>query len=117
MSLIDIEQPSYPASSSNLPTISLMPFSSQPNDKPNASPHHHQPATATSSSNSSSHEFPNLGGYTGGQFSLCPGQVNTPSYGYNPSNDDNKAFDDVVFDILKVDPDEIAVSREGRSGR
>lgn len=25
-------------------------------------------------------------------------------------NDANKAFDDVVFDILKVDPDEIAVS-------
>lgn len=24
-------------------------------------------------------------------------------------NDANKAFDDVVFDILKVDPDEIAV--------
>jgi hypothetical protein len=29
---------------------------------------------------------------------------------YNPSDDANKAFDNVVFDILKVDPDHIAVS-------
>lgn len=28
----------------------------------------------------------------------------------NSKGDSNKEFDDVVFDILKVDPDEIAVS-------
>ena len=32
-----------------------------------------------------------------------------PTTGFTYLNDANKAFDDVVFELLKVDPDDIAV--------
>lgn len=44
--------------------------------------------------------------------------VNYPLISHNPLagctylNDANKAFDDVVFELLKVDPDDIAVNLE-----
>ena len=58
-------------------------------------------------------KFPNLQGATAYHASgaaTASSQSAASNYSYNPSNDANKAFDNVVFDILKVDPDDIAVS-------
>ena len=57
-------------------------------------------------------KFPNLQGATAyhAGAATASSQSAASNYSYNPSNDANKAFDNVVFDILKVDPDDIAVS-------
>jgi hypothetical protein len=68
-------------------------------------------------------KFPNLGNYScnnllnnsnfGANTNINTNQIFNSSstsnnYNYNPSDDVNKAFDITVFDILKVDPDDIA---------
>jgi hypothetical protein len=133
MSLIDIDTNSltnsFSAASKNLPRIFMHSYSNAPPNQPQSvasdfpqlvsygltSPLtiNGQPNNGSSSSAGASVPLPNpgVGSVSGMQQTAFNSSSALTNYSYGPAllNTDDKTFDNVIFDILKVDPEDIAV--------